>query len=203
MLWSGVFYAALMISGFIAVKVLKHVPAYQTINPGYWSPDTLFNLNSSTGGFSIEDLLFMIFFGGIAGVIYELVTRTTPSDKSVSSGIKVSIPFAVLVAALVAHTGANLMYSIVAFGYAGACVVCLQRPDLVRRSLIGGFSFLVFYIMLYLIFLLFFPSFVAQNYHLNNVSGTLVLGIPFEEYLFAFGFGWMWSVIYPYMRNRA
>ncbi len=190
-----------MTVGFFASKLLRDVPEYQTINPGYWSPDTLFNLNNITGGFSIEDVLFMFFFGGIAGVAYSLVTRTSSAHILVKSGIKVSIPLAIIAAALVSRTGVNLMYSIIVFGFAGAFVIWLQRVDLVRRSLIGGFLFLTLYVGVALLLLLMFPSFIALHYHLNNVSGVLLLGIPLEEYLFAFGFGSMWSVIYPYTCN--
>ena len=54
---------------------------------------------------------------------------------------------------------------------------------------------------LLLIFLAFFPSFVALHYHPEQVSGILALGIPLEEYLYALGFGSMWSVIYSYMHD--
>lgn len=201
MLWAGGLYTAVMTLGFFASKLLLHIPEYQTINPGYWAPATLFNLNAITGGFSIEDVLFMIFFGGIAGVLYEILTRTSSGNVPVKSGIKVAIPVAIVIAGLTAHTGANLMYSIITFGFAGAFAIWIQRPDLLWRSLMGGVAFLILYIVLFSIFLLGFPSFVTLHYNLDNVSGLLPLGIPFEEYLFAFSFGSMWAVIYPYMKN--
>ncbi len=198
MLWAGTLYTVIMTVGFFASKLLRDVPEYQTINPGYWSPETLFNLNAITGGFSIEDVLFMIFFGGIAGVMYELVAKTSPPNVPVKQGIKLAIPLAIVAAALISRTGVNLMYSIIIFGFAGAFVIWLQRVDLVWRSLVGGFSFLIVYVSVGLLLLSLFPHFIEFNYHLENVSGILLVGIPLEEYLFAFGFGSMWSVIYPY-----
>jgi hypothetical protein len=201
MLWTGGLYVAVMTAGFCASKLVLDIPEYQAINPGYWTPPTLFDFNNLTGGFSIEDVLFMVFFGGIAGSMYELIVRAFPTHVSVKSGMKICIPIAVLAAALVSRTGVNLMYSIIVFGFVGAFVIWLQRPDLLRRSLVGGVTFLALYIGLYTLFLVFFPSFVALHYHLEHVSGIVPLGIPLEEYLYAFGFGAMWAVIYPYMRD--
>ncbi|MEK7133526.1 MAG: lycopene cyclase domain-containing protein [Patescibacteria group bacterium] len=200
MLWAGGLYAAVMTVGFFAVKLFKNIPEYQAINPGYWTPDTLFDLNYITGGFSIEDVLFMLFFGGIVAVMYELIMRVPPPSASIRSGAKLSIPLGIVAAALVSLTGVNLIYSLIIFGFVGAFVIWLQRPDLIRRSLVSGASFLVLYIGLYSIFLFFFPTFVTVHYNLENISGVVPLGIPLEEYLYALGFGSSWSVVYPYMR---
>ena len=66
-----------------------------TVIPGYWNPDTLFDLGRATGGLSIEDVFFMFFVGGIATSIYDyfygkrIVLRRSyhPHIRAVSIGV--------------------------------------------------------------------------------------------------------------------
>ena len=47
-----------------------------------------------------------------------------------------------------------------------------------------------------------FPGYVQQVWNLQVVSGILVVGIPLEELLYAFSFGFMWSSIYEHFTWR-
>lgn len=70
MIWSGLFYLLILTVGFFAHSLITNDPL-RSITPGYWAPKTLFDLGAKTGGYAIEDMLFMFFVGGIASALYE------------------------------------------------------------------------------------------------------------------------------------
>lgn len=201
MLWSSWYFFSVMTVGFVAMKLFASVSEAQSINPGYWQPTTLFDLNSQTGGYGIEDAFFMFFIGGIAAVLFEELFRKRIRYRALKHRPHKAILLGVLGAAVVAATGINLIYAVIAFGYIGATVIWYQRPDLIQHSLLGGTAFLITYIACYASVILLYPGLIEQQYNLNNISGVLLLGIPLEEYLFAFGLGLMWSPIYEYVRD--
>ena len=71
MMWSGLAYVFISAGFFfIFYKMVSHfIYLGQEFIPGYWNPDTLFDLGR-TFGLSIEDILFAFFVGGIATVVY-------------------------------------------------------------------------------------------------------------------------------------
>jgi hypothetical protein len=201
MVWSSWYFFFIMTVGFIVIKVFAHISPAQSINPGYWSPPTLFNLNNLTGGYGIEDALFMFFIGGIAAVIYEELFRHHITYKRLGHKPHYALLAGVIAALIVASTGINLFYTIVAFSFVGTAVIWIQRRDLILHSILGGISFLIVYVCLYLCILFIYPDFIVQYYNLRNISGILWLGLPLEEYIFAFGLGLMWSPIYEYVKD--
>src|SRR5581483_8998395 len=76
MVWSGKYYFIVLTLGFLAIKLVSpYLSLHQTIIPGYWNPNTLFDLGRLTGGYSIEDALYIFFTGGIAMAAYEILFR--------------------------------------------------------------------------------------------------------------------------------
>lgn len=92
----------------------------------------------------------------------------------------------------------NDMYLLITFNTFGAAALLWVRRDLVVHSLFGGFLFLAAYILGFLLMLQIFPTLIADIYKLNLTSGVMLLGIPFEEYLYAFTFGMLWAPLYEY-----
>jgi hypothetical protein len=43
-----------------------------------------------------------------------------------------------------------------------------------------------------------FPGYVQQVWNLEAISGILIAGIPIEELMFAFAFGFFWSTVYEH-----
>jgi hypothetical protein len=201
MLWSSWYFLFIITLGFVAMKFTMHVSAAESINPGYWSPQSLFDLNAQTGGYSIEDAFFMFFIGGIAAVLFEEVFRRHVRYRRITQKPHHAVLFGVVCAAIVAFTHVNLIYALITFCYAGALYIWIVRRDLFVHSLLGGTSFLLVYIGGYVFTMLFFPDFVTHRYHLENISGKLFIGVPLEEYMFALGLGFMWSPIYEYAKN--
>ncbi len=202
MVYSGGFFVLVLTAGFFVIKLLwPDIPLERTIVPGYWNPDTLFNLGRLTGGHSVEDALYGFFTGGIATAVYETLFR----HRIGRVRTRHHVHFAILVGALGAFLAVlfpiNLMWALIAFCTVGAATIWYQRPDLVRHSLLGGISYLVVYAGFFLVFMYLFPHYVPEVYSFENFLGLNFLGIPLEEYLFAFTFGLMWSPIYEYMHD--
>jgi hypothetical protein len=81
MLYGGGVYLAYMTGCFLLLRLLSSDPS-KAINPGYWSPPSLFNLNHRTGGLGIEDIFFMFFVGAIAAGLYEIIFRSSITKRS-------------------------------------------------------------------------------------------------------------------------
>ncbi|HEY4517187.1 MAG TPA: lycopene cyclase domain-containing protein [Candidatus Paceibacterota bacterium] len=205
MLWCSGYWAILLSLGFLILTILfPHLPPQSRIVPGYWDPGTIFNLARITGGWSIEDALYMFFTGGIAAVLYDFVRGQKVPTVSGSLWRRrraaTLIP-AAAVLAMVLLFRVNLMWELIAFCAIGTAVVWLSRPDLITRSLIGGVCYAVLYYLLWLFFLYFSPDYLVIHHDTANVSGISVGVLPLEEILFAFTFGLMWSAIYEYAKD--
>ncbi|MEK7098749.1 MAG: lycopene cyclase domain-containing protein [Patescibacteria group bacterium] len=202
MIWSSSAALLFLSVGFIVIRLLlPDLPVEMTIVPGYWDPDTLFNFGRITGGFAIEDALFMFFTGGISGVIYEEISRRHLSRRRVRH-----VPHLALAAGAVSGFAStklelNLVYGLIIACFVGAFVIWIQRHDLIKHSFLGGLAFFAIYSIAFLIFLLLFPDYIQQYYSIHNISGVLLIGLPLEELLFAFGFGLLWSPIYEYVKD--
>ena len=76
------------------------------------------------------------------------------------------------------------------------------RPDLWRKMLLSGALFLALYFVVFVLFNLAFPGYVAAVWNLDALSGVSVLGVPAEELMFAFTFGLYWSSMYEHLAWR-
>jgi len=199
MIWSGLYYMLVVTILVIIWKILFSFSMAQSgIIPNYWDPDTLFDLER-TIGYSIEDALFMFFAGGIATFIYEFIFRKKIEvKKSYKHHLKAPIIGLVIATLVAAFIPINLIYSLIAFGLVGALTIWLERKDLVKHSLFGGFAFLITYFAAFLLFNLLFPDFVNTIYHLENTTNIFIINVPLEELLYAISFGMLWSPIYEY-----
>lgn len=203
MLWSGLFYITVTVIWFAAVRVpaiILSLPAHRTLTPGYWEPQTLLGIGRATAGLAIEDIFFMFFVGGVAAVLYEYcfhwriaIQRSNHQHhwRAIALGLLVALATLFLFPF-------NVMYTLIALNAGGAVAIWAEREDLIPHSLLGGILMLSLYTVLFYVFTLFFPEFVARAYHPENVSGVLFIGIPLEEFMYAFSFGLFWAPIYEY-----
>ena len=175
--------------------------------PEYWSPPSLFNLALKTG-FDIESLIFSFAIGGLGVVLYELffhVNHNKMSKHEMHLGrhkwhlpALLSGPVAFIILYFV--TSMNPIYSASIAMFIGGIAAVLCRPDLKKKTLIGGILFLGLYFAFFLSFNFIYPSAVEQFWNLSAISGILFLGIPIEELLFAFAFGMMWAGVYEHVK---
>ncbi|MFA6270440.1 MAG: lycopene cyclase domain-containing protein [Candidatus Paceibacterota bacterium] len=205
MLWSGYYYFIILSIGFILIKIVSpNISANKTIIPGYWNPDTFFDLGRITGGYSIEDAFYMFLTGGIAAAVYEVIFRKKNTGKKLKNKPHYALISGVLVGGITSSIfDLNLIWVLIIFGFVASLVICLQRRDLIAEVILGGISYLFVYIFFSLLFTSIFPNYITDFYSLQNLSGVLTFNhIPIEELLFALSFGMSWSPIYEYVKNE-
>ena len=173
--------------------------------PEYWSPPSLFDLARRTG-FDIESLSFCFAIGGIAVVSYNALTRKGLSVVSVEyrrlpwhryHRLAVAAPF--IVFPFVWLLPWNPIYAAIAAMAAGAAANVLCRPELKRKTWIGGLLFLAVYSVFIGGLELLMPAYIEHVWNLEELSGIMLLRIPVEEYLFAFAFGTYWAGVYEHV----
>lgn len=176
--------------------------------PEYWSPPSLFNLAVRTG-FDIESLIFCFAIGGLGAVLYNMLNKQIPVKvmkherqqslhrhhyKALSAPF-VSFP-------LLYFFPWNPIYpSIIAMAI-GAIANILCRPDLKRKTWVGGFLFLIFYIIFLVALELSTPDYIEKVWNLSDLSGFMIGFMPLEELLFAITFGMYWAGVYEHFTWR-
>ena len=174
--------------------------------PEYWSPPSLFDLALRTG-FDIESLFFSFGIGGIAVVIYGLIFKVkniSISDKEHRSvrhrfHLWTILSAPAILILLLLTTNLNPIYSSIIAMIVGGLSACYCRPDLKKKIITSGFLFLGLYFFYFLSLIVMYPGYVEKVWNLSVISGVLVLGIPLEELMFAFSFGFLWSSIYEHI----
>ncbi len=176
--------------------------------PEYWSPPSLFDLAINTG-FDIESLIFCFAIGGIGAVFYNIMTGRVPKTVSKEERQQplhrhhykaISAPF--IAFPLLYFFPWNPIYPSILAMLTGAIANILCRPDLKRKSWIGGILFLVMY-SIYLVGLEWSaPGYIERVWNTATLSGLSIGFIPLEELLFALTFGVYWSGVYEHFTWR-
>jgi hypothetical protein len=200
MIYSGLLYLCYGFVMFLAIKLFSAESA-KSITPGYWSPPSLLDLNSKTGGYGIEDALFSFLFGAIAAGLFELTFRlklTKNANKKLRKGHALLISL-VAGSIFIAFAPVNAIYFFIFVQFLGAVLIIGYRRDLIFHSFAGGVLLMLLYASLFTVFNFLFPHFIGQYYHLEKTTHIIILGIPLEEYLYALSLGMMWAPVYEYM----
>ncbi len=172
--------------------------------PEYWMPPSLFNLAETTG-FDIESLIFCFGIGGIASVSYNLLSQKTPQVVDACTRHHelhrhhykaLFAPFVVFL--LFYFFPWNPIYPSILAMFAGAWATILCRPDLKRKTWIGGLLFLIYYAIFLAGLEWTAPGYIERVWNMEVLSGITVWFMPIEELLFAIGFGMYWSGVYEH-----
>ena len=165
----------------------------------YWHPYYIIG----NYAFGLEDLLYMFATGGITGVIYEEFFGKKLSKRHTRSHPYLMLLFVILgLGALFVGTKILLINSIYVssgiFLFAGILTI-IVRHDLLKHAFFSGLS-LGFLTLVFDIFYLFlFPNIFQSWWSLSRISGFLVLGVPVEELIFAFMFGFVAGPMYEFV----
>ncbi len=177
--------------------------------PEYWNPPSLFELAQRTG-FDVESLIFCFAIGGIGVVLYDALAKREPrllpeaerhSVRHRLHGPALAAPFVAF--PLLYALPWNPIYPGIAALAIGAAANVLCRPDLGRKTLLGGALFFALYALFMALLVLFAPGYIEQVWNLADLSGVLLAGIPLEELAFGFAFGMYWSGLYEHFSWRA
>ena len=172
--------------------------------PEYWSPPSLFDLALRTG-FDIESLIFSFGIGGIGAVLYNLLTRQRLEPAFPHERYRarhrfhvwaLSVPF--LAFPVLYPFSWNPIYPSILAMLIGTVATAFCRPDLIRKTGIGGLLFLGYYVIFLIGLEWTAPGYIARVWNLEALSGLVIAGMPLEELLFAFTFGAYWSGVYEH-----
>lgn len=175
--------------------------------PAYWNPPSLFDLAQRTR-FDIESLIFSFAIGGVGVVLYNVVTRRAWIDCARSQSLArhrwhaMALSSPVLVFAVLYPLPWNPIYPAIAAMALGAIAAAMCRPDLARKTVLGGGLFAAYYAAFMLGLLWSAPGYIERVWNLAALSGVRVVGIPLEELLFGFAFGMLWSSAYEHIAWR-
>jgi energy-coupling factor transporter transmembrane protein EcfT len=172
--------------------------------PIYWNPPSIFELARRTG-FDIESIIFTFAIGGIGVALYLSLTgqhlvpvgaeeRSRPHHRFHLATLL--LPFVLFVPLYFLPW--NPIYAGVTSLVVGAIASVICRPDLWKKTVIGGFLFLGIYAAFMLSLLWFAPGYIGEVWNLAALSGGLIYGIPVEELLFGFAFGLYWTGAYEH-----
>lgn len=187
-------------SGFMALFGLTE-PLFV---PAYWNPPSLFDLARRTG-FDIESFIFAFGLGGIGAVLYNGLTgkEMAALDQRERNHPRHRMHRIALLTTFVAFPILyvlpwNVIYASIAAMLAGAIAGLLCRPDLLRKTWVGGLLFLGFYTVFLLGLKWSAPGYIEQVWNLPALSGVVWFGLPLEELLFALTFGLYWAAVYEH-----
>jgi hypothetical protein len=142
-------------------------------------------------------------------MIYNVITarsmlRMAESERRLPAHrqhyLALAIPFTVFAALF--YLPWNPIYPGIAAMAAGAAATLFCRPDLRRKTWVGGLLFLAYYVVFLQGLQFTAPGYIEQVWNLSALTGVLVAGMPIEELLFAIGFGMYWSGVYEHFTWR-
>lgn len=176
--------------------------------PEYWNPPSLFDLAARTG-FDIESLIFCFAIGGIGAVAYNAITRqqlvAVPAQEQRQHVHRfhryaLAAPYVLFVPLYFLPW--NPIYPSMVCLIVGAIASILCRPDLARKTFLGGALFLAIYTVFMFGLETIAPGYIESVWNLPALSGIAVWGIPAEELMFGFTFGMYWTGIYEHFSWR-
>lgn len=172
--------------------------------PVYWNPPSLFELARRTG-FDIESFIFCFAIGGIGAVLYNaladryFVLMSAEEKRSPHHRFhRVALLTPYVLFAGLYFLPWNPIYPAILCMAIGSIASSLCRPDLTAKSFVGGAVFLGLYAVFMLGLVWLAPGYISQVWNLPALSGILAGGIPLEELLFGFTFGWYWASVYEH-----
>ncbi|OGI85515.1 hypothetical protein A3A05_03690 [Candidatus Nomurabacteria bacterium RIFCSPLOWO2_01_FULL_41_12] len=165
----------------------------------YWHPEYIFP------SIHIEDFFYGFFFGGICTQIYFFFFKVKERTTDKHHPIFVFISLFISIFSFVILTGVFKLNSIVSHIlppiFIGLYIAYKDYKDIKVQIWSGLFATIITFII-FKILLLINPNFVVNIWYLNNLTGILIMGIPLEEYLFAFSLGFGVSIFYEFATGK-
>ena len=151
----------------------------------YWNPIFVFK------SFPFEDFLYGFFFGGFSSECADLFLnhKFIRHKNRLYYLVASMFIFILLTFLFIKILKFNSIVVLLIFALITGLVSLMYNHKILIFQIVSAviattLSFLAFQILI-----LIDPNFIANSWKLQNLSGYLFLGIPFEEYLFAFLFG--------------
>lgn len=167
----------------------------------YWRPEYLGGLS-----FGIEDLLFAFFIGGIGAVICEALMgprwRVGHTRRRRNTLVPLVLVGIAWMYAGVFWLGLNSIY-VSSLGLLAVGTVLIHRcKSYLRDAVMSGVLTALIMFAAYQILFLVYPNIIARWWFLDSISGMLVIGVPIEELLWAFSWGFFVNPLYEFIVRK-
>lgn len=168
----------------------------------YWHPQ-YFTGGGIMGVVGLEELFFSFLIGGIAGVIYEELFGKKYANRHLNGHPRWMLGVTLLaVLWMVAGNiilGFNTMYVTLAGLILASISILILRHDLFKDAFFSGLFTGALMFILYLPWIAIFPGVIQKWWLLKNLSGILLLGVPLEEIMFGFWWGFVAGPAYEFI----
>ena len=209
LVWLGFFIAwpdhrrIMLISSLVIMPLGLTEPVWlQT----YWMPPTLFDL-ALNYGVDIEALIFCFAIAGISVSLLKgywgfiLLPTTDPLQRrriNRKFWFTLATPLVLIPGVYFLWPGNPIYWSLIAMG-GGALAAFVCFPMAIGKLLVAASAFTVIYVIPFFIVEWLSPGYVAKFWTLENLSGWQILGLPLEEYGFAFTFSLCANGVYLHL----
>lgn len=185
----------------IASALGSVITAHYFWTKDWWRPDTI------TGTLvGIEDFILGFAVGGMAAVIYEEIfhKRLYKFNRKQTHN-KGALFYALIIIVVMSvfykvFNYTSFWASTIAFGAGGLYLMWFRR-DLIVAALVKGILMVLVSMPIYYAIIFFWPGWVDDTYLFETLSGTKVTGIPIEELVFWFLFGFGAGPYYEYWQG--
>lgn len=138
-------------------------------------------------------LFWSLLLVGIWAVIYFLLRGKEARKEMLIVSLWTSL------VGLTVATNLNPIYSSFIALIIGGIATWYCRPDLKKKMIFSAFLFLGLYFLYFLTLIAAYPGYVERVWNLLALTGIRIVGVPFEELMFAFGIGFLWSSVYEHI----
>ncbi len=156
----------------------------------YWRPSFIFG-----NIIGPEDFIFAFAIGGISVALIKLVWQRINLPEKFQIDYWWIVAFYVIVATVMIGGNILLGFNSMDAAIVGMLLVGMSmivfRPKLLFPSLINGIVLFILALISYQVFLLFYPQTVVTWWMISNLTGVFIWGIPIEEILFYFAWGFL------------
>jgi len=174
------------------------------ISAFFWTSDWWSPLTITQTRIGIEDFLLGFVVGGGGAVLYEEVFRkkyykreTRKHGESLS--IILVLTLAIFLVSFFIFNLSSFISSIMSFIFYSSILIFL-RKDLFISSIANGLLVMLLSIPFYILLIVVFEGFADQTYPFS-LSNVRILGVPIEEFIFWFMFGFSVIIFYEYWQG--
>lgn len=200
--WLAIYYSRkdlrkeMVIMSFL-IAVSNIIISYFFLSADWWYPATI--IGTRVG---VEDFLLGFTNGGIAAVLHQALFRHTSmkekENKQTFGASSILLLFFLIIYILFYGFKITSFSSVsIAFLLIGLLLVYL-RPDLLPQALVNGLLMIIVSLPIYYLVMLVSPGWIDATWSFSHLSGIKFTGIPIEDLIFYFMFGFSTGTLYKY-----
>jgi hypothetical protein len=159
----------------------------------YWHPKFLIDIQIANWHFGLEDYIITFSIAGVSAIFFETFAskRKLPNIPHVTPKTYFKMKMwgivGLLLMLLICSTGLNSISAIILTMFIVAIVTQYGYWDIVLLAFFSTIIFTILYsALLIFLFIVVFPGVIQMYWNLENTMGITLMGIPIEEFIWAF-----------------